>query len=74
MIGSFSDSGELQGWASARARESRDDYASSGALVALGYALAMDDVAASLVRGQVVAPALQLVARDEPLALTAEAA
>lgn len=50
MIGSFFDAGELLSWAGDRARESRQEYAAGGNLVALGYALAMEDIAGSVMR------------------------
>lgn len=60
MIGYFRDAVELQAWADAQALRAREDYQRDGALVSLGYAMAMADIAGSVVDPRVEPPAYQL--------------
>ena len=58
MIGYFRTGSEMQQWAAAQAEQARVEFERTGSTVSLGYALAMSDVAASVVDSRVDVPRL----------------
>lgn len=68
MIGHFTTTTELTEWARTRAAQAREAFERDGSLVNLGYALAMTDIAGSIIEPVDAAPARST--EDVPTALT----
>ena len=60
MIGYFREAAEMTAWARLASDSARAAYVSTGNILSLGYAMAMADVAASVVGEGVETPAYQI--------------